>query len=43
MARARDQGAAKNKELIDYFRHRKVWLLDGDSPKPVLKPYSETQ
>jgi len=39
---ARDQGTLKNQELVNYFHDRKVWLLDADNPKPVLKPYSET-
>ena len=38
---AHDMGPEKNRELIDYFRGRKVWLVDGDSTPPKLLPYSE--
>jgi hypothetical protein len=33
---ARDMGTNDNQELLNYFRDRKVWLLDGDSPDPRL-------
>ena len=36
---ARDQGPAKNQELIDYFKGRRVWLVDADSQPPKLTPY----
>lgn len=36
---ARDMGAAKNQEVLDYFKDRKVWRLNGDDPVPELKPY----
>lgn len=36
---ARDMGAANNQELLDYFKDRKVWQLNGDDPVPELKPY----
>jgi hypothetical protein len=35
---ARDMGAEKNRELLDYFQDRRVWLLEPDID-PVLKPY----
>ena len=35
---ARDMGK-ENGELLQYFRDRKVWLIDGDSPSPKLLPY----
>jgi hypothetical protein len=35
---ARDMGK-ENGELLQYFRDRKVWLVDGDSPSPKLLPY----
>ncbi|HEX5413034.1 MAG TPA: hypothetical protein VFZ27_14380, partial [Terriglobia bacterium] len=38
---ADDMGPAKNQELIDYFKDRKVWLVDADSTPPKLVPYSE--
>jgi len=34
---ARDMGEEKNRELIEYFRERRPWLLDDRSPDPV--PY----
>lgn len=46
---ARDMGASKNKELINYFKDRKVWLIEAENPweppveeiqKVELKPYS---
>jgi hypothetical protein len=39
---ARDMGAQKNAELVNYFRSRKVWLLDTDSGL-VLAPYGPYQ
>jgi len=36
---ARDMGARSNQELLDYFRDRKVWLLDPNTDPPVLSPY----
>ncbi|HXH50499.1 MAG TPA: hypothetical protein VNM47_14240 [Terriglobia bacterium] len=40
---AHDMGPAKNKELIDYFKGRNVWLVDADSNPPQLLPYPEAQ
>jgi hypothetical protein len=37
---ARDMGPERNKELIDHFRDRKVWFLEGDTVEPRLQPYS---
>jgi hypothetical protein len=37
---ARDMGAEKNKELLQYFHDRKVWLVDGDNPAPALLSYA---
>jgi len=39
---ARDMGA-QNQELLQYYRDRKVWLLNGDDPVPRLMPYSLPQ
>lgn len=39
---ARDMGAAGNQELLDYFKDRTVWQLNGDEPVPDLKPYEST-
>jgi hypothetical protein len=36
---ARDQGPAKNQELINYFSSRKVWILDPNGTPPTLIPY----
>jgi len=36
---SRDMGREENKELIQYFRDRKAWFLEGDSPEPRLQPY----
>jgi hypothetical protein len=36
---ARDMGPEKNQELIDYFKGRRVWLLDADENPPRLQPY----
>ena len=39
---ARDQGPAKNQELINYFSSRKIWMLDPNSTPPTLLPYSSS-
>ncbi len=36
---ARDQGPAKNQELINYYSTRKVWILDPNGTPPTLTPY----
>ena len=36
---ARDMGES-NQQLINYFRDRQVWLLNGDDPRPKLSAYS---
>jgi len=36
---ARDMGAAKNAELINYFKDRHVWLLEPDEDPPRLSRY----
>jgi hypothetical protein len=36
---ARDMGEARNRELLDYYRGRKVWLLETDKPAPAPVPY----
>jgi hypothetical protein len=35
---ARDMGP-QNSELLDYYRDRKVWVLDADAANPALKVY----
>jgi hypothetical protein len=37
---ARDMGEAGNRELVDYYGDRHVWLLEPDGPAPVLAPYT---
>jgi hypothetical protein len=39
---ARDMGPAKNKELVDYFRDRQVWLVEADETPPRVVPYSSS-
>lgn len=36
---ARDMGEAKNKELLNYFTGRAVWLLEPDESPAKLTPY----
>jgi hypothetical protein len=41
---ARDMGDARNRELLDYYRDRQVWLLEPDSEPekpPVPVPYPQ--
>ena len=38
---ARDMGAGSNRELLDYFAHARVWMLDADHASPTLSPYKE--
>jgi hypothetical protein len=37
---ARDMGDARNRELLDYYRDRHVWLLEPDRPAPGLERYA---
>jgi hypothetical protein len=37
---ARDLGPAKNKELLDYYRARQFWSVEGDESPPKLQPYA---
>jgi hypothetical protein len=36
---ARDMGALENRPLLEYFRERRVWLLEPDGQAPTLVPY----
>ncbi len=36
---ARDMGPAQNQELFDYFKERRVWLVNADEFIPRLEPY----
>jgi hypothetical protein len=40
---ARDMGAAKNAELLQYYKNRTVWLLEADEVPPKLSPYANDQ
>src|SRR5438093_543783 len=37
---ARDMGAERNQELINYFRNRRVWLMEADEKPPRLVQYA---
>jgi hypothetical protein len=39
---ARDMGQAANRELIDYFKDRRVWIIDADAVPPKIEPYGFT-
>ena len=36
---ARDMGEENNRELVDYFKDRRIWLLEPDTSPMALKPY----
>jgi hypothetical protein len=36
---ARDMSDSKNRELLDYFKSRHVWQINGDDPEPAPKTY----
>jgi hypothetical protein len=38
---ARDMGEGHNRELLDYFSDRRVWLLEPDLRDPAPVPYQE--
>lgn len=40
---ARDMGAQRNRELLNYFKDRQTWLLEADENPPRLVPYSEEE
>jgi len=39
---ARDMSAAENAELMRYYKHRQVWLLEADQEPPKLSLYAAT-
>ncbi len=36
---ARDMSPAENRELLDYFRDRRAWLVEADAAPPKVTPY----
>jgi hypothetical protein len=40
---AREMGAQPDQSLLEYFRDRRVWLLEPDQSPPKLVPYSSTE
>lgn len=38
-----DMGASENRELIDYYRDRKVWLVQMETHPAAVSPYSLTE
>jgi hypothetical protein len=39
---ARDMGEENNRELLQYFKNRTVWMLEPDESPPRLTPYPLT-
>jgi hypothetical protein len=39
---ARDMGDRQNRELLQYFKTRQVWRINGDDSPPRLAPYSDS-
>jgi len=37
---AREMDATQNRKLLEYFKDRRVWLLEADAAPPKLVPYS---
>ncbi|MEJ2006655.1 MAG: hypothetical protein P8Z30_00615, partial [Acidobacteriota bacterium] len=40
---AHDMGPAENEKLIQYFKHRHVWLVDAGDKTPKLMSYSAAE
>jgi hypothetical protein len=38
---ARDMGKEKNRELLEYFKDRQVWLVEPDENPPRVSPYGD--
>lgn len=38
---AHDMGPAGNQELLDYFKSRRVWLVEADLKPPRMSPYTQ--
>jgi hypothetical protein len=37
---ARDLGTGRNRDLLEYFRNRRVWLVDPNTEPARLTPYA---
>jgi hypothetical protein len=37
---ARDMGDTQNQQLLNYFPHRRAWLIEGDDPHPSVEFYA---
>lgn len=40
---ARDRGSARNAPLLDYYKHRRVWVLEVDNMTSMLWPYHDAR
>ena len=40
---ARDMGEAQNLELLNYFKDRRAWRINGDASPPQLEPYEASR
>ncbi len=40
---ARDMGEARNRELIEYYKDRRVWVVEPDGEKVEPRPYSDAR
>ncbi len=40
---ARDMGGDANQELLNYFKDRRVWRVNGDASPPQLEPYEASR
>jgi hypothetical protein len=38
---AREMGRPRDRELLNYYHNRKIWLLEADECPPRLKPYDK--
>ena len=38
---AREMDPARNRELLDYFKDRRAWLVEADSVPPAVVPYPD--
>jgi hypothetical protein len=36
---AREMDPEHNRELLDYYQNRRIWLLEPDAERPILRPY----